>query len=104
MEGRVNWSEEPVCRFFQPQKPLVFYDHTEAVGKTSPLVPDIFPIPFPAKVPGRKKGPTPKRLIKKGTGYAWREKNKRFKNRINQLLKDEWLPSKYRLEKKSEFV
>jgi hypothetical protein len=59
---------------------------------------------FSAKVPGRKKDPTPKRFIKKATGYAWRKKkNERFKNRINQLLKDEWLPSKYRL-KKSEFV
>jgi hypothetical protein len=33
-----------------------------------------------------------------------RKKDKRFKNRINQLLKDEWLLSKYRLKKKSEFV
>jgi hypothetical protein len=32
------------------------------------------------------------------------KKDECFKNRINQLLKDEWLPSKYRLEKKSEFV
>jgi hypothetical protein len=32
------------------------------------------------------------------------EEDERFKNRIDQLLKDEWLPSKYRLEKKSEFV
>jgi hypothetical protein len=32
------------------------------------------------------------------------EKDERFKNRINQLLKDEWLPSKYRLKEKSEFV
>jgi hypothetical protein len=32
------------------------------------------------------------------------EENERFKNRINQLLKDEWLPSKYRLKEKSEFV
>jgi hypothetical protein len=32
------------------------------------------------------------------------EKDERFKNRINQLLKNEWLPSKYRLKKKSEFV
>jgi hypothetical protein len=31
-------------------------------------------------------------------------KNERFKNRINQLLKNEWLLSKYRLEEKSEFV
>jgi hypothetical protein len=57
MKKKVNWSKKPVCRSFQPQKPLVFYDHTEAVGKTSPLVPDIFPIPFPAKVPGQKKRP-----------------------------------------------
>jgi hypothetical protein len=32
------------------------------------------------------------------------KKDERFKNRINQLLKDEWLPPKYRLKKKSEFV
>jgi hypothetical protein len=32
------------------------------------------------------------------------KKDERFKNRINQLLKNEWLPSKYRLKKKSEFV
>jgi hypothetical protein len=32
------------------------------------------------------------------------EEDERFKNRINQLLKDEWLLSKYRLKKKSEFV
>jgi hypothetical protein len=32
------------------------------------------------------------------------KKNERFKNRINQLLKNEWLPPKYRLKKKSEFV
>jgi hypothetical protein len=32
------------------------------------------------------------------------EEDERFKNRINQLLKDEWLPPKYRLKKKSEFV
>jgi hypothetical protein len=32
------------------------------------------------------------------------KENERFKNRINQLLKDEWLPSKYRLKEKSEFV
>jgi hypothetical protein len=32
------------------------------------------------------------------------KKNERFKNRINQLLKNEWLLSKYRLKKKSEFV
>jgi hypothetical protein len=32
------------------------------------------------------------------------EKDERFKNRINQLLKDEWLLSKYQLKKKSEFV
>jgi hypothetical protein len=33
-----------------------------------------------------------------------REKDERFKNWINQLLKDEWLPPKYRLKEKSEFV
>jgi hypothetical protein len=27
------------------------------------------------------------------------KKDKRFKNRINQLLKNEWLPLKYRLKK-----
>jgi hypothetical protein len=32
------------------------------------------------------------------------KKGERFKNRINQLLKDEWLPLKYRLKKKSELV
>jgi hypothetical protein len=32
------------------------------------------------------------------------KKDERFKNRINQLLKNEWLPSKYRLKEKSEFV
>jgi hypothetical protein len=32
------------------------------------------------------------------------KKDERFKNQINQLLKDEWLPSKYRLKKKFEFV
>jgi hypothetical protein len=32
------------------------------------------------------------------------KKDERFKNRINQLLKNEWLLSKYRLKKKSEFV
>jgi hypothetical protein len=32
------------------------------------------------------------------------KEDERFKNRINQLLKNEWLPSKYRLKKKSEFV
>jgi hypothetical protein len=74
MEERVNWNKGSVCRPFQLQKPLVFYNHTEAVGKTSPLIPNIFLISFPAKVPGRKKGPTPKGFIKKGTGYAWRKK------------------------------
>jgi hypothetical protein len=78
MKGRINWSEGPVCRPFQPQKPSVFYDYTEAVEKINPLVPNIFPIPFLAKVPGRKKGLTPKRLIKKGTGYAWRKKRRTF--------------------------
>jgi hypothetical protein len=32
------------------------------------------------------------------------KEDERFKNRINQLLKDEWLLPKYRLEEKSEFV
>jgi hypothetical protein len=32
------------------------------------------------------------------------KKDERFKNRINQLLKNEWLPPKYRLKKKFEFV
>jgi hypothetical protein len=32
------------------------------------------------------------------------KKDERFKNRINQLLKNKWLLSKYRLKKKSEFV
>jgi hypothetical protein len=32
------------------------------------------------------------------------KENERFKNQINQLLKNEWLPPKYRLKKKSEFV
>jgi hypothetical protein len=78
MEERVNWSKKPVCRSFRPQKPLILYNHTEAVGKTSPLVLNIFPILFPAKVPSRKKGPTLKRFIKKETGYAWREKERTF--------------------------
>jgi hypothetical protein len=78
MEKRINWNKRPVCRSFRPQKPLVLYDHTEAIGKTSPLVPDIFPILFPAKVPGQKEGLTPKRFIKKGIGYAWREKGRTF--------------------------
>jgi hypothetical protein len=78
MKGKINWSEGPVYRSFRSQKPSVLYDHTEAVGKTSPLVLDIFPIPFPAKIPGRKKGLTPKRFIKKGTGYAWRKKGRTF--------------------------
>jgi hypothetical protein len=76
--GRINWNEEPVYRPFQLQKPLVFYDHTEAVGKISPLVSNIFLISFPAKVPGRKKGSTLKRFIKKRTGYAWRKKGRTF--------------------------
>jgi hypothetical protein len=78
MKGRVNWNKGPVCRSFRSQKPLILYNHTKAVGKTSPLVPNIFPILFPAKVPGRKKGPTLKRFIEKGTGYAWREKGRTF--------------------------
>jgi hypothetical protein len=32
------------------------------------------------------------------------KKDERFKNQINQLLKNEWLLSKYQLKKKSEFV
>jgi hypothetical protein len=32
------------------------------------------------------------------------KKDERFKNRINQLLKDEWLPPKYQLKKEFEFV
>jgi hypothetical protein len=32
------------------------------------------------------------------------KKDERFKNRINQLLNNEWLLPKYRLKKKSEFV
>jgi hypothetical protein len=32
------------------------------------------------------------------------KEDERFKNRINQLLKDEWLLPKYRLKKKFEFV
>jgi hypothetical protein len=32
------------------------------------------------------------------------KKDERFKNRINQLLKNEWLLPKYRLKKKFEFV
>jgi hypothetical protein len=32
------------------------------------------------------------------------KKDERFKNRINQLLKNEWLLPKYRLKKKSEFI
>jgi hypothetical protein len=78
MKKRINWSKGPVCRSFRPQKPPVLYDHTEAVGKTSPLVPNIFPIPFPAKIPGQKKGPTPKRFIKKGTRHAWQGKGRTF--------------------------
>jgi hypothetical protein len=74
MKRKVNWNIGSICRSFRPQKPLVFYNHTEAVGKISPLISDIFLILFPAKVPDRKKGLTPKRLIKKGTEHAWREK------------------------------
>jgi hypothetical protein len=70
MEKRVNWSKKPVYRSFRLQKPSVLYNHTEAVGKISPLIPNIFSIPFLAKVPGRKKGLTPKRFIKKETGHA----------------------------------
>jgi uncharacterized membrane protein YheB (UPF0754 family) len=32
------------------------------------------------------------------------KKDERFKNRINRLLKNEWLLSKYQLKKKFEFV
>jgi hypothetical protein len=32
------------------------------------------------------------------------KEDERFKNRINQLLKDEWLLLKYWLKKKSKFV
>jgi hypothetical protein len=32
------------------------------------------------------------------------KEDERLKNRINQLLKNKWLPPKYRLKKKSEFV
>jgi hypothetical protein len=32
------------------------------------------------------------------------KKDERFKNQINQLLKNEWLLPKYRLKKKFEFV
>jgi hypothetical protein len=32
------------------------------------------------------------------------EKDERFKTRINQLLKNEWLVPKYRLKEKFEFV
>jgi hypothetical protein len=78
MKEKINWNKGPVCHPFRSQKPPVLYDHTEAVGKTSPLILDIFLISFPAKIPGRKKGPTPKRLIKKRTGHAWREKEQTF--------------------------
>jgi hypothetical protein len=65
MKERTNWSKEPVCRPFQPQKPLILYNHTEAVGKTSPLVPNIFLISFLTKIPGQKKAQRPNALLKK---------------------------------------
>jgi hypothetical protein len=59
---------------------------------------------FQLKFRAGKKAQRPNALLKKKQNMPGEEEDERFKNRINQLLKNEWLPPKYRLKKKSEFV
>jgi hypothetical protein len=47
----------------------------------------MFPIPFPAEVPGQKEGPALKRFIKKGTGYAWQGKGRTFQKPNKSVIK-----------------
>jgi hypothetical protein len=99
MEGRVNWSKKPVCRPFRPQKPSVLYDHTEAVEKQVRWSLTFFQFRFQLKFRAGKKAQRPNALSKREQDMPGGKKNERFKNQINQLLKNEWLPSKYRLKK-----
>jgi hypothetical protein len=59
---------------------------------------------FQLKFRAGKKAQRPNALLKREQNMPGGKKDERFKNRINQLLKNKWLPSKYRLKKKSEFV
>jgi hypothetical protein len=59
---------------------------------------------FQLKFRAEKKAQRPNALLKKEQDMPGGKKDERFKNRINQLLKNKWLPPKYRLKKKSEFV
>jgi hypothetical protein len=59
---------------------------------------------FQLKFRAGKKAQRPDVLSKREQDMPGEKEDERFKNRINQLLKNEWLPSKYQLEEKSEFV
>jgi hypothetical protein len=59
---------------------------------------------FQLKFRAGKKAQRPNALSKREQDMPGGKKDERFKNRINQLLKNKWLLSKYRLKKKSEFV
>jgi hypothetical protein len=63
-----------------------------------------FQFRFQLKFRAEKKVQRPNALLKRKQDMPGGKKNERFKNQINQLLKNEWLPPKYRLKKKSEFV
>jgi hypothetical protein len=54
---------------------------------------------FQLKFRAGKKAQRPNALSKRKQDMPGGKKDKRFKNQINQLLKNEWLPSKYRLKK-----
>jgi hypothetical protein len=51
------------------------------------------------KFRAEKKAQRSNALLKREQDMPGGKKNERFKNRINQLLKNEWLPSKYRLKR-----
>jgi hypothetical protein len=63
-----------------------------------------FQFRFQLKFRAGKKAQRPNALLKKEQDMPGGKKDERFKNRINQLLKDKWLLPKYWLKKKSEFV
>jgi hypothetical protein len=59
---------------------------------------------FQLKFRAEKKAQYPDALLRRKQDMPGGEEDERFKNRINQLLKNKWLPPKYWLKKKSEFV
>jgi hypothetical protein len=63
-----------------------------------------FQFRFQLKFRAEKKVQRPNALLRREQDMPGGKKDERFKNRINQLLKDEWLLSKYRLKEKFEFI